>query len=583
MFLNKKFRYLIGDDQISKFYILILFTIFIAIIETMGIGMVIPVVNIVQDQSYLEKIKDLIPIFNNFSNKQIVIILLVFVSLIYFFKNILVMCYIYWSGQLNQTVRKKLTQKLYYNFLTQKYHFHVKKSSVELVKNINMDADELRFGMYHFFLGVAEFFIFLFIVMFLLFYNFLTTTIIIISFLFILLIYNFFIKKISIKAGTKRFESMTDLQRHVKETFSNIKIIKILSTKKYFGSKFDEYNNEFTKSSLIVDVIVNSPRAVIEITVVIIVMLILFLSFIDNNNTAVFSSIGLYGLAFFRLMPAFNRILTAYSYKNILSHNSNQLYNILNETSDGYSSIEKIKNYKKQNSIKLENINLKDVSFSYDNKKNILENINIEINKNQFFGVIGDSGSGKSTLINLILGLFEPNKGSVTYNQKIEIFKNLEIFEKKISYVPQNISILERSIKENIAFGEKSEDIDINKINKIIKKTKLDGLISKMDNGLDSIINNDNLNISGGELQRIGLARALYFDTDLLVLDESTNSLDVNTEKEILNMIYDNFLGKKIIIFISHKLKNLEKTDFILEIKDKKIEKKLFKNYDTTK
>lgn len=94
-----------------------------------------------------------------------------------------------------------------------------------------------------------------------------------------------------------------------------------------------------------------------------------------------------------------------------------------------------------------------------------------------------------------------------------------------------------------------------------------------MDNGLETIINSDNLNISGGELQRIGLARALYFDADLLVLDEATNSLDVKTENEILHMLYENFLGKKIIIFISHKIKNLEKSNVLLEIKNKKIKK----------
>ena len=141
--------------------------------------------------------------------------------------------------------------------------------------------------------------------------------------------------------------------------------------------------------------------------------------------------------------------------------------------------------------------------------------------------------------------------------------------------MPQNISILEKSVAENIAFGQKKDDIDIEKIKQIIVKTKLSNLISKMDDGLETIINSDNLNISGGELQRIGLARALYFDADLLVLDEATNSLDVKTENEILEMIYENFLGKKIIIFISHKMKNLEKSNVLFEISNKKIKKNL--------
>ena len=246
-------------------------------------------------------------------------------------------------------------------------------------------------------------------------------------------------------------------------------------------------------------------------------------------------------------MPSFNRMLTAYSYKNILQHTVNKLYDILLEseinhknTKIDYDVIEK-----PVDRLKIENIKIQDLVFSYENEKNILENINLEIKKNDFVGIIGNSGSGKSTFINLLLGLLEPIKGSVMFNDQINIYENLDFFNKRISYVPQNISILEKSVAENIAFGEKKDDIDIEKIKQIIVKTKLSNLISKMDDGLETIINSDNLNISGGELQRIGLARALYFDADLLVLDEATNSLDVKTENEILEMIYENFLGKK--------------------------------------
>ena len=307
----------------------------------------------------------------------------------------------------------------------------------------------------------------------------------------------------------------------------------------------------------------------------VIIVTILYFSFNETESVSVFSSLGLYGLAFFRLMPSFNRILTAYSYKNILEHTVNKLYDILLESQINYKDI-KLDNdisKRKVGTQKIENIKIQNLVFSYENEKNILENINLEIKKNDFIGIVGNSGSGKSTFINLLLGLLEPNKGSIIFNDQINIYENLDLFNKRISYVPQNISILEKSVSENIAFGLKKEDIDLEKIKQIVVKTKLSNLISKMDNGLETIINSDNLNISGGELQRIGLARALYFDADLLVLDEATNSLDVKTENEILEMIYENFLGKKIIIFISHKMKNLEKSNVLFEITNKKMNK----------
>mgnify|MGYP001163912888 FL=1 len=574
MFLNKKIAALIGKDKIHKFYKLVVFTIFIAVIETAGIGMVIPLIQIILNPEYIEKIKDFIPFFSDYTDRRIILSFLLLLWLIFIIKNFLYMTYIYISNKFNQNIRKDLATKLYYNFLNQKYNFHLSTSSVELIKNINIDLEDLRFSLAHFFIGVAEIFICISLVVLLLTFDFYTTTILITVFLAIVILYNLFLRDISKKMGENIYNSMTHLQRHVKETLSNIKIIKIFSSKKHFEEEFDTYNKKYVHSRLMIDVIVNAPRAVIESTVVTLLVFYFFFAYSSSNSLTAFSSIGLYGLAFFRLMPAVNRLVTAFSYRDILQHNTNKLYEIfvssnINEESYNQNSKLDKKNYSAIDSIKLEN-----VTFSYDGNKKILDNVDLQINKNEFIGIIGESGTGKSTLLNLLLGLLQPNKGSIQYNNNIDIFENLQSFNKKISYVPQNITILEKSLKENIAFGEKKENIDLEKIKTIVKKTKLDNLINQMDDGLDSIINTDNLNISGGELQRVGLARALYFDSDLLILDEATNSLDIKTENEILDMIYENFLGKKIIVFITHKIKNLEKTDYIVEIKDKKIIKK---------
>jgi len=573
MFLSKKIRTLIGREKFNKLYLLMFFTIFIAIIETLGIGMVIPLVNIILDPEYFQKVIDFFPFLKNYTIKQNLIIFLILLWLIFIIKNILYMVYIYTSNMFNQNIRKNLAEKLYHNFLNQKYNFHLNISSVELVKNINIDLDNLRFALYHFFIAMAEIFIAICLIILLLTYDFYTTSILIFLFLIVVFSYNFFLKKTSRKIGERIFDTMTLLQKHVKETLSNIKLIKIFSSKKHFEKEFNNYNKDYTQSRLMVDVIVNSPKALIESTVVTLIVFYFFLSYAASNSLTIFSSIGLYGVAFFRLMPAFNRMVTAYSYRNILKHTTDKLYDIfelskINDINYHLKDIPDKKKYSRIDSIKIEN-----VTFSYEDKKKILENVNLKIDKKEFVGIIGESGSGKSTFLNLLLGLLKPDEGSIIYNNNINIFENLEFFNKKISYVPQNISILERSVKENIAFGEKKENIDLNKIEKIIKITKLDNLINNMDQGLDSIINTDNLNISGGELQRVSLARALYFDSDLLILDEATNSLDVKTENEILEMIYKNFLGKKIIIFITHKINNLKKTDYIIELKNKMLKK----------
>ena len=171
MFLDKKIKTLIGPKKINKLYLIIFFTILIALIETSGIGMVIPLIQIILNPDYLDKVRDYIPIFQNYSNSKLIFIFLLTLWLIFIIKNILYLLYIYVSNRFNQNIRENLANKLYYNFLHQKYNFHLKNSSVELVKNINIDLEEFRFGMFHFFVGIAEVFITLSLVILLFFVN----------------------------------------------------------------------------------------------------------------------------------------------------------------------------------------------------------------------------------------------------------------------------------------------------------------------------------------------------------------------------------------------------------------------------
>ena len=201
--------------------------------------------------------------------------------------------------------------------------------------------------------------------------------------------------------------------------------------------------------------------------------------------------------------------------------------------------------------------------FIYHNKKNFfLENILINIPKNAKIGIIGQSGSGKSTLVDIICGFRGLKEKNILVDGK-PILSNLAGWHKIIGYIPQNIVILNQSLRENILFGSSKNNFPDKEIKKILKQVNLDRFLKKLPHGLSQIINEDGHNISGGEKQRIGIARALLNNPEIIILDEATSSLDSFTENKILSSIKN---LKKTIIIISHRVNTLNFCDKVYSI-----------------
>ena len=213
---------------------------------------------------------------------------------------------------------------------------------------------------------------------------------------------------------------------------------------------------------------------------------------------------------------------------------------------------------------------LKNIDFKYNNSKSkTLNKINLKINKNEFIGIIGESGSGKTTLINIIIGLIKPSKGKILIDNK-EIENQDLNWIKKIGYVPQSTFLLDSSLKENIAFGKYKNEINKSKIIELLKLTQLKKFINRSSKKINLEVGERGSRISEGQKQRIGIARALYKNPDILVFDEITSSLDQSTEDKIMSDIHK-LKGKKTIIFISHKKNILKRCNKIIEIKNQKI------------
>jgi len=219
-------------------------------------------------------------------------------------------------------------------------------------------------------------------------------------------------------------------------------------------------------------------------------------------------------------------------------------------------------------------LTLKDISFQYDKSENYaLDNINLSILSGQSIGIIGSSGAGKSTLVDIILGLLRPHKGKMLVDGKEINSENIQMWQKNIGYVSQSIYILDDSFKNNIAFGIPKDEIDDEKINNATKLAQLETFINELPEGLNTFAGEQGVRISGGQLQRIGIARALYNNPSILVFDEATSALDNETEKSVMDSI-TNLQGNKTIIIIAHRLTTVKDCDIIIELDKGSIIKK---------
>ena len=198
------------------------------------------------------------------------------------------------------------------------------------------------------------------------------------------------------------------------------------------------------------------------------------------------------------------------------------------------------------------------------NGRQILSNINLEIFKGETVGFIGSSGSGKSTLIDILIGLHQINEGSILVDGK-SLVNNEIVWRKRIGYVPQSIFLVDDSLKRNIAFGLKDEEIDENLLLKALDAAQLTEYVNQLPNKLDTPVGERGVRISGGQRQRIAIARALYKDSDILILDESTNALDLRTEARIIKNLHSIKLNK-IIIIISHRKETRRLCDYKINL-----------------
>mgnify|MGYP003948975319 CR=1 FL=1 len=570
----KKFLFLLSPSERKQAGLLLLLILTMALLDMIGVASILPFMavltnpDIVNTNIILNKIFNSLKIFGIENNQEFLFFLgvLVFILLVV---SLLFKAFVtYVQVQFIQMRQYSLGKRLVTGYLQQPYSWFLNRHSADLGSTVLSEVSRVvGSGLKPFMALIASSMVAIAITILLIITDPKLALVVTISLGTAYGIVYKFIRSYLDRIGKESLISNELRFTAISESFGAAKEVKIGGLEETFIKRFSDSSKTFAKHSATSTVINQLPRFALEIVAFGgIMLIILYMMMQTGNFNKTLPIITLYAFAGYRLMPALQQIYASFTNLAFVGPALDAL-------------IEDLKNLKKpetnQDSGTLlfnKMIKLKNVHYNYPNTaRTALKDVSLTIPVKTSVGIIGPTGSGKTTIVDIILGLLEPQKGSIEVDEQIITPKNTRAWQRLIGYVPQHIYLSDDTIAANIAFGLNSEDINQDVIEKVSKIANLHKfVINELPNKYQTTIGERGVRLSGGERQRIGIARALYHNPKLLILDEATSSLDNETEKLVMESV--NNLSKGLtIISIAHRLNTVKKCDIIFELENGRI------------
>ena len=563
------FFLLLDKKDIPKVYFIIFLILLLTLFELLGIASVLPLITLILSP---EKFQFYTANFNfldnlqNLETKLLLAYFCIFFFFVFLIKNIFIVLSNNFIHKFVYNFRTKTYIKLLNLYLHQKYIFFSNRSFVITSNTLNVEVNNLAHNfvrpcLYMF----AEIMILLSIIIFAFFLGYFK--VIFIGLLFLLLTSIFlknFNKKIK-ELSENRIEKNENIVKSTQQIILGIKEILLSGNVKKIIQNFFVSQSNLEKIDASVSVRRLLPRGVLEVLVITLLLIsILYYSRLNQTPEEFFIILSFYLAAAYRVLPSLNTIFVSYQQIKFGIPSLNKVLEDLKLKEDLIYSNDKEKIYFK------ENIKLKNINFGFSKRDTLFKKINFEINKNEIVGIYGESGTGKSTLLNLICKLYDQESGDIIIdNVKVED-KNLSAkYRNLFYYISQDSFLMESTISNNITF-ESEEKINHEKLQYALNFSQLNKFINSLKDGIETEVSAIQKNISSGQKQRIAMARAIYNAKDILIFDEATNALDLETEQKIISNIFQ-LKNKHTIILVSHEMRNLEGCDVIYKVKNGKI------------
>ena len=546
-----------------------------AILETLGVSLIVPLAQAIMDADTLAQNEYVIRIREMFhleDMNQFMVLLLFVVVAVYIVKNLYLLVMNYVQAKFVNNNQFLSVNYMLEEYLNRPYEFYLNADIPTVFRTVDSDVPKMFTVLMEFIQLATEVVVSIFLCMVLVIVDpIMTGAIALILVVMTLTIVKVVKPKLN-KMGLENQAIQARMGKWRNQSIFGIKDVKVLHKEKFFVDNFASHSTKAAALNSRYVVFNNAPRLLIETVCIGGLLSYMAIAIILGQDISELATqIMAFAVAAVRLMPSVNRINTHLTNIAYFAPSVDYVYanvdfrDYKEERRFGSSRIEE-----KEPIVVKDSICLNKIDYAYPNTdKLILEQADMEIPIGKSVGIIGPSGAGKTTAVDIILGLLDVQGGTITCGGQ-NVMDNYASWLSHIGYIPQTIYLTDDPIRDNIAFGINRDEIDDKRIWEVLEEAQLKEFVESLPEGLDTSVGERGVRISGGQRQRLGIARALYHNPEILVFDEATSALDTETETAIMEAI-DSFHGKKTLIIIAHRLRTIENCDMIFRVEGGKI------------
>lgn len=535
-----------------------------AILELFSVSLMIPFMTILMKQDDMIAASKYKFVFDYLGitdvNSLFALIVVAFIT-VYIVKNVY-LCYVsYLKVEYRAELQKELSERMLFSYMSRPYTYFLQVNSGMMMRGVNADSAGVYKMVDCFFSIIADSLTLLFLIIYLaLAIPFLAVGLTVISIILVAVMV-LGMKKPMKTAGEKQRAAIGKTNQCALQAINGAKEIFVMRKKDFFCEQYAREAALLKRANVVSGVLPTFPSKIVEVVFVGFVLIFMVMARKEGSFGGLIPQLSAFVFAAIKILPSVSAISANFSNVIALKPALDGAYENYKEAAEYESKREAAKPpYGREEYTEDHTLRIKNIWWKYEESKEyVLEDVSMEINEGESVALIGKSGAGKSTLADIVLGLLCPQEGSIVYGGR-DIFYEPDWWSTVIGYVPQSVYLFDDTIRFNVAIGVPEDEIDDRKVWEALGQAQLKEFVEALPQGLDTVVGERGIRFSGGQRQRLAIARALYRNPAILILDEATSALDHDTETAVMEAI-NNLKGKKTMLIVAHRLTTVENCD----------------------